>query len=475
MKTLRARLLLNSLIPILIILPVMGVLITYLLETQVLLGNLTKELTRQAFLVADASSTYEEIWRDPVRAQGFVSRVSPSLTAKLMLFDPTGHLIVSSDPEDSYLIGQVFDVPDAQLLLEKEIPAEITINNRKIQDIIVPVFNNQGSLIGFVRLLNPLATIYERSQTLREVLWFVLAGGFIVALILSWQLARVVEKPLRETTQAAYHLASGETPQPLDEVGPQETRLLLRAFNTLTERLQTLETSRKRLLANLVHELGRPLGALRSASQALLGGAGDDPQLRQELMQGMDDELVRLQGLLNELAHLHDQVLGPLELVCQKVNTAEWLSRFLPTWERLATDKKLSWQVNLDKNMPIDLYIDPDRLAQAVQNLISNAIRYTPPGGKITISALETPDEFRLTVEDTGSGISTQEQNLIFEPFQRGEAAQRLPEGMGLGLTIARDLVLAHNGRLTLNSTPGVGSRFTVCLPLTTVHEEPDN
>ncbi len=208
MKTLRGRLLLNSLIPLLIILPVMGVLITYLLETQVFLGNLTQELTRQAFLVADASSTYVEIWQDPVRAQGFVSRVSPSLTAKLMLLDPTGHLIVSSDPEDSFLIGQVFDVPNAELLMEKEIPAEITMNNRKIQDIVVPVFSNQGNLIGFVRLLNPLATIYERSQTLRQVLWFVLAGGFIVALILSWQLARVVERPLKETTQAAYHLAS---------------------------------------------------------------------------------------------------------------------------------------------------------------------------------------------------------------------------------------------------------------------------
>ncbi len=465
MKTLRARLLLNALVPLLIILPVMGVLITYLLETQVFLGNLTSELTRQAVLVADASSAYLEIWQDPVRAQAFVTRVSPSLTAKLMLLDPTGHLLVSSDPQDSFLVGQVFDVPDAALLMEQDIPAEVTINNRKIQDIVVPVFSNQGRLIGFVRLLNPLATIYERSQTLRQVLWIVLAGGFLAALLLSWQLARVVEKPLQATTQAAYHLASGETPQQLAEVGPQETRLLLRAFNTLTERLQTLETSRKRLLANLVHELGRPLGALRSASQALLGGAGEDPHLRHELIQGMDDELVRLQSLLSELSHLHDQVLGPLELVCQPVNTRAWLSRMLPAWERLAADKKLGWQVDLADNLPVELTIDPDRLAQAIQNLISNAIRYTPPGGQIRISAQATAHQFELSVQDTGSGISPHEQALIFEPFQRGEAAQRLPEGMGLGLTIARDLILAHHGRLTLTSTPGQGTCFTIHIP----------
>ena len=317
MKTLRSRLLLNAVIPLLVVLPVMGVLLTYLLETQVFIVGLTSELTNQAFLVAEVSGSYTEIWNDHVRAQAFVSRVSPNLTAKLMLLDPTGHLIVSSDPEDSFLVGQVFNVPDAELLRQEDVPASVNMDENKIHDIIVPVFNQSGSLIGFVRLLNPLASVYERSETLRQVLWFVLLGGFLVALLLSWQLARVVEKPLKETTQAANRLANGETPQTLEELGPQETRQLLRAFNTLAEKLQTLEISRKRLLGNLVHELGRPLGALRSASQALLGGAGEDPQLRQELLVGMDDELVRLQGLLGELAHLHDQVLGALELRTQ--------------------------------------------------------------------------------------------------------------------------------------------------------------
>ncbi len=471
MKTLRSRLLLNGFLPLLIVLPVMGIVITYLLETQVFMGSLTSELTRQAFLVADASSAYVEIWEDPELAQAFVSKVGKRLTAKLMLLDPTGHLIVSSDPEDSFLIGQVFNVPDAELLMEQDIPAEVNMDKQKIKDIIVPVFNTQGSLIGFVRLLNPLATIYERSQILRQVLWLVLLGGFLIALLLSWQIARVVERPLKETTQAAYRLASGETPQTLEEIGPLETRLLLKAFNTLVERLQTLETSRKRLLANLVHELGRPLGALRSASQALLGGAGEDPQLRQDLVQGIDDELVRLQGLLNELSHLHEEVLGSLELTRQEVDLKEWLLRFLPPWERLALDKKLSWQVELAENLPEKITIDQDRLAQAVQNLISNAIRYTQPGGTIEIIASVEKEDFCLTIKDNGSGISKEEQELIFEPFMRGEAAQRLPEGMGLGLTIARDLILAHRGRLTLTSSPGAGACFTMFIPINNTTE----
>ena len=120
MKSLRSRLILNTLIPLLVIIPVTGILITYLLETQVFLGNITNELTRQAVLVADTASAYLEIWQDPVRAQAFVTHISPRLTAKVMLLDPEGRLIVSSDPDDSFLIGQVFNVPDAELLSAKD-------------------------------------------------------------------------------------------------------------------------------------------------------------------------------------------------------------------------------------------------------------------------------------------------------------------------------------------------------------------
>ncbi len=467
MKTLRSRLILNTIIPLLVIIPVIGFLITYLLETQIFMGNLTNELTRQAVLVADTASAYQEIWQDPVRAQAFVTRISPRLTAKVMLLDPVGRLIVSSDPDDSFLIGQVFNVPDAKILTAQELQAEITVAERNITDIIVPVYTSQGTnLIGFVRLVNPLTGIYKRSQTLRQVMIFVLAGGLLLGLLLSWLLARDLEKPIRQTTAAANRLASGRNPQPLPEAGLEETKVLQRSFNTLVERLQTLETSRKRLLANLVHELGRPLGALRSASQALLSGAGDDPQLRQELVQGMDDELVRLQGLLNEVAHLHEQVLGSLDLAIQPVRIQPWIESLLPPWQRLAVDKHLIWQNYFQPSIPETAQFDPDRMAQVLENLFNNAIRYTPPGGHISLYVSAKDNGWQVTLQDDGPGIDLEEAQYIFEPYQRGKAAQRLPEGMGLGLAISRDLVQAHHGHLTFTSEPGEGSCFVVWLPL---------
>ena len=475
MKTLRTRLIVNTLIPLLVIIPVTGILITYLLETQVFLGNITSELTRQAVLVADTASAYIEIWQDPIRAQAFVTRISPRVTAKVMLLDPEGRLIVSSDPEDSFLIGQVFNVPDVEILSTSELQAEITMEQRKITDIIVPVYSSRDvSLIGFVRLVNPLASIYERSQTLRQVMVFVLAGGLLLGLVLSWLLARDLERPIRETTDAAYRLASGRNPQPLTEEGLEETRVLQRAFNTMVERLQTLESSRKRLLGNLVHELGRPLGALRAASQALLSGAGEDPQLRHELVQGMDDELVRLQGLLNELAHLHEQVLGSLDLEIKNVKIQPWLESLLPTWLRLAQDKHLKWETTFDPSTPEEAFFDPDRMAQVMENLFSNALRYTPPGGHITLTMCGKSEGWQVNLGDDGPGIDGEEAERIFEPYQRGKAAQRLPEGMGLGLSIARDLVQAHHGSLTFTSQPGKGSRFIVWLPMDTQKYHPE-
>jgi signal transduction histidine kinase len=497
MRSLRSRLILSHLLPILVLIPVIGVALIYLLETQFLLANYARELARQAVLVADIAGNYTEIWFDPERAQAFVRTVSPRVTAKVMLLDPTGRLLVSSDPNDSQFIGQVFAEENIRKLLEGDGEPQVSYRASEISDVVVPVVTSGNRLLGFVRLVNPLASAYERSETLRQVTLWVMAGGLLLGVILAVVLATDLEKPLRRVTQAVLRLGEGNAARsparrdgageenspvqaslhnsqiagelPLAEEGPEEVRLLARAVNGLVERLQSLEESRRRLLANLVHELGTPLGALRSAIQALHGGADQDPELRAELLEGMDSEVGRLKNLLEELAHLHDQVLGSLELNIQTVNLAEWLPVTVGTWREAAQDKHLAWRVDVPSDLPA-VQADPNRLAQALGNLISNAIRYTPEGGRIAIRAwldeAAVPDGARLaiSVEDSGPGLHAEDQARIFTPFYRGRAARRFSEGMGLGLTIARDLVAAHGGELKVDSRPGQGSRFTILL-----------
>jgi signal transduction histidine kinase len=207
------------------------------------------------------------------------------------------------------------------------------------------------------------------------------------------------------------------------------------------------------------------LGALRSAIHALSQGASQDAQLLQDLTLGMDMETHGMQRLLDDLANLYDKELGRLELDRQPIVPAEWLPGVLHPWEAAAREKKLAWQANLAPDLK-PFSGDPLRLSQIIGNLLNNAIRYTPPGGSVTVTASTTPDEFHLSVQDSGPGISSEDHERVFLPFYRGDQGRRIKEGMGLGLSIARDLEIAHGGRLDLDSAPGAGSTFTLSIPI---------
>jgi signal transduction histidine kinase len=316
-----------------------------------------------------------------------------------------------------------------------------------------------------IRLTHQLANVSDLFMRLRYLILGILSAGLLLGGAIGWVLALNLEQPIKRLTLAVSQLASGTSQAPLVEQGPDEIQLLIRSFNAFVERLQTLEQNRRQLLANLTHELGRPLGALHSAIQALVGGADKDESLRRELLVGMDEEIARLRRLLDDLAHLREQLTGTLELARQPVALGEWLARLLTTLKKAADQKGLQWQVTISPNLPT-LNLDPDRMGQAVGNLISNAIKYTPPNGTLSIEAGVADTQTFIRVADTGPGILPEELERIFMPFYRGHTGRRFPQGMGLGLTIARDLVIAHGGRLEVESTPGQGSRFTIWLPL---------
>ena len=172
-----------------------------------------------------------------------------------------------------------------------------------------------------------------------------------------------------------------------------------------------------------------------------------------------------MQPLLDDLSLLHGQVQGTIQLNRRPVAISEWLPPILLPWRAVAQEKGLQWQTNIPLDLPT-LNIDPDRLAQVVGNLLSNALKYTPEDGAVSVSAAGSAGELLIRIKDTGPGIRPEEQERIFEPFYRSQEKRRFPQGLGLGLTIARDLVEAHGGRLELDSTPGSGSCFTIHLPV---------
>jgi len=142
-----------------------------------------------------------------------------------------------------------------------------------------------------------------------------------------------------------------------------------------------------------------------------------------------------------------------------------WLSELLLPWQESARQKSLKWATDIPENLPT-IHADPLRLSQIIGNLVDNAIKYTPPHGKVTISAGTSPERIWVRVSDTGPGIPYAEQEKIFTPLYRGEQGRRIKQGMGLGLNIAKGLTIAHGGSLQVESTPGLGSHFILSLPI---------
>ncbi len=465
-NSLRIRLILSHAIPFLLIIPLTGIALVYFLENQLILPNLSSELAGDARIITTVISAQPGIMQNQQLAQYFLSELQPRLSANVMLLDPGGNMLASSNPND---YGKAIRVPIPNLSNQPSSLLQSIYHflqfKPEVIDFFAPVSDQTGQLIGIVRLSYDFSTILNEFSSLRTLIMGILVAGMLMGIALGAVLALNTSKQIMQVARAVNGLAMGSPRQTLPEKGPDEIKVLLHAVNFLVERLNILEASRKQLLSNLVHELGRPLGALRAGLAAVQRGAKADPALLDELIQGMDEEAARLQHLLEDLSHLYGQLSGSLELNCVALNLNEWLPKVLRPWQESAQQKRLHWEEDLPGDLPT-IQADPDRLAQAIENLTSNAVKYTGAHGTISISAGVSDHNLWIQVGDTGPGISPDEQEKIFEPYYRGNQSRRIKQGMGLGLSIAKDLVQAHGGKIELESTPGIGSKFTISLPV---------
>jgi signal transduction histidine kinase len=459
LKSLRNQLIFSHVLPLLIMAVLVGVALVYV-QTQVLLVDLSEELLDQAQLLAGIAGDSPAVWGDPEEAQAFIEHDAAPLDADIVLYDAAGNVLA--------VRGTARTVPTLSPLLNGDQPY-LVLSQGKIRaetvDVIVPVAAADGQVLGALRLTQQFTQVARQFQRLYVVVGGVLGAALIISGLIGSALAVNLQRPIAELTRAIHAVTAENHPSPLPERGPNELHTLAVAFNRLLARLRLLEVSRRRLLANLVHELGRPLGALLAATEALAGGAADSPRLRSDLLLGMQDEIARLRRLLDDLAGMYDRTLGALELNQRPVDLATWLPAVLAPWRETARANGIAWHADLPADLP-RIIADPDRLAQVFGNLSSNAIKYTPLGGAVSVEVTIEPHTLLFRFRDTGPGIPPEEREHIFEPFHRAQVGRRFPQGMGLGLAIAREIVAAHNGTIRVESAGKTGSVFTVSLPL---------
>lgn len=293
-------------------------------------------------------------------------------------------------------------------------------------------------------------------------------GGLLalaLALFLAYWVARWVADPLQQVVTAVREF-SGDQAAPLHLQGPAEVKELVGAFNQMTARVQAGQQAQRDFVANVSHELKTPLTSIQGFSQALLDGTAETPAEQKQAVQIIFEEAARMHRLVLTLLDLARLEGGIADLKRAPVDLSALLNGIGERFAPQARQAGIQLQMQVAE-LPA-LTGDGDRLAQVFTNLVENALKFTPAGGQVTLSAARTGEWVEIRVTDTGTGIPPEALARIFERFYQVDPARQAGKkhGAGLGLAIVREIVRAHGGKISVRSTLGQGSEFWVALPL---------
>ncbi|MBE1488727.1 sensor histidine kinase [Plantactinospora soyae] len=288
------------------------------------------------------------------------------------------------------------------------------------------------------------------------------AGVAAVAIIATALLSHRVLRPIGILTTASQRLGRGDLSSRVPVRGNDELATLARSFNRMADSLQRGEERQRRLVADVAHELRTPLANLRGYLEALSDGVIEpDP----ELFASLHEEAVLQQRIVDDLQELALAEAGSLAYHRTPVDLAELLETCRTAHGAGADTAGVSLTVTAT---PVTVYADPDRLRQVLGNLITNALRATAPGGRVTLTLVREAGSAVVRIVDTGSGIAPDALPHVFDRFWRADSARgRQTGGSGLGLAIVRQILTDHGGSITVTSQLGVGTAFTLTLPVT--------
>ncbi len=347
---------------------------------------------------------------------------------------------------------------------------EITEYHERIRRGDVPWISDQPVLVreGFVRSIKlPLFAASQRLflANFSRSLW--LGGGTagLLAVLAGLVLARRLSHPLQELHDAVTGVAAGNLQQEVGLRGGGELEDVASAFNSMAHRLRESERQRQELLAAVAHELRTPLSIIEGNLEAMLDGVREPTP---DLIATLHTQSALLSQLITDLRDLSLAEARQLSLRRRPVDLAALCRESVEAMGLWIDERKVTVQVRSEGDTGAE--VDPDRLRQVVQNLLHNAVRFTPAGGRVLVTVTEVPREqqrwVRVEMEDEGPGIPAEDLFRVFEPFYRADPSRsRSSGGTGMGLAVVRLLVQVHGGDVRAENRPSGGSRFIVEVP----------
>ncbi len=286
--------------------------------------------------------------------------------------------------------------------------------------------------------------------------------ALLTALAIGIILARTLTRPARELTAALHRVAGGELRQAVHVRSHDELGELTAAFNRMSADLALANEQRRQMTADIAHELRTPVTVLAGYLEGLRDGVLSPTPERFAVLY---DSAAHLRRLIEDLRTLSLSDAGELTLSRQPVEPGALLRRIAEVYQHQAEQQGVALRVETQDDLP-PLNLDSERMVQVLSNLVSNALRYTPTGGSITLSARRAPQGTALSVRDTGQGIRPDALPHVFDRFYRADRSRAQSQGeSGLGLPIARALVEAHGGTISVASQMGQETVFTILLP----------
>jgi signal transduction histidine kinase len=462
------RLIISHSLIVIICLSIIAVVVSVLLQgyrDQIVIARLqdmSRPIYVQVLSLAKGQVPVAEVWTNlqeqaqknmvhilMVDTKGKVIRqVAPQEGSKRQLIDPAPSELPLNITEGTY---GTFETSTGQTHIFAAYPVRRLFNFREITspfDTLVVSMPQSGNIAIWASLVKPLLQ----------------AGliALVVSVVIAILLARSVYHPIRRVTAVAEKIAQGQYDQEIPVEGPKEVRGLALRFNEMAGKVKQSQYQLRHFVADVSHQLKSPLTSIQGFAQAMLDGTADDSDSKLKAAQVISDESKRMIRQVDELLELSRMQSGQVQMARELVDIKELLLHCQEIFAMRAEDNDILLRTEIEPLMPI--VGDIDSLEHVFCNLLDNALKNSTTKGEVSIVGHNIGnDSIEVMITDNGPGISPEQLPYLFERFYQ---AGGLRTGTGLGLAIAREIVLAHNGKIEVSSMPGEGAVFTVTLPV---------
>lgn len=370
----------------------------------------------------------------------------------------------------SLSLSEVIDVSEMSPVMDGEV---VVINgnpggifDENVLTIGYPIIINDEIVIGAIFMNTSLSEVQKTTQDVIRLTFVCLVASLAVAFVLIYVSSKTISRPIHQINEAAKVIADGDFEKRLNVKSKDEVGQLAASFNNMAESLEHNERNRREFIANISHDLRSPLTSMKGFLQAIVDGT--IPEEGQEKYLGIVlDETDRLSKLANDILEISKIQNMDVELNRTDFDINELIRKTVIMFEPRVTDKNLELEISFSDERTV-VNADAEKIQRVLFNLIDNSVKFTPPDGKITITtSLSGKGKVNVSVKDTGRGIGGEEQKRIFDRFYKVDSSRgEDKKGSGLGLSIVKGFIKAHEETISLISENGSGCEFVFTLPM---------